>query len=83
MDASYGTSSTRAENEERRQFYFGNLDPYRMVSNSAFQKNFTIPKEQWRADPYDNQLGEIESADRGYSFSEYERSKTILLCETI
>lgn len=82
-DTSYGISSTRAENEERRQFYFGNLDPYRMVANSAFQENFTIPKEQWRADPYDNQLGEIESADRGYDFSEYERSKVILLCEEV
>ena len=82
-DASYGTSSTRAENEERRQFYFGNLDPYRMVANRAFQENFTIPKEHWRADPYDNQLGEIESADRGYTYGEYERSKTILLCEEI
>lgn len=82
-DTSYGISSMRAKNEERRQFYFGNLDPYRMAANSAFQENFTIPKEQWRADPYDNQLGEIESAERGYSFSEYERSKIILLCEEI
>lgn len=83
VDTSYGVSSTRAENEERRQFYFGNLDPYRMVANRAFQENFTIPKEQWRADPYDNQLGEMETSDRGYSFHEYERTKTILLCEEI
>ena len=83
VDGSYGVSSMRAGNEERRQFYFGNLDPYRMVANRAFQENFTIPKEHWRADPYDNQLGEIESADRGYTFDEYERSKTILLCEEI
>ena len=82
-DTSYGTSAMRAENEERRQFYFGNLDPYRMVANSAFQENFTIPKEHWRADPYDNQLGEIESADRGYFSGEYIRSKEILLCEEI
>ena len=82
-DCSYGISSMRAGNEERRQFYFGNLDPYRMVANSAFQQNFTVPKEQWRADPYDNQLGEIESADRGYNFGDYERSKTILLCEEV
>ena len=82
-DASYGVSSMRAENEERRQFYFGNLDPYRLVANSAFQENFTIPKLQWRTDPYDNQLGEIESADRGFSYGEYERTKTVLLCEEI
>lgn len=80
-DPSYGTAAVRAGREERRQFYFGNLDPYRMVANAAFQTNFTIPKEQWRADPYDNQLGEMESADRGYTFGEYERSKEILLCE--
>ena len=82
-DASYGVSSTRAENEERRQFYFGNLDPYRMVANRAFQENFTIPKQQWRADPYDNQLGEMESADHGYALSEFIRTKTILLCEEV
>ena len=80
-DPSYGTGAVRAGSEERRQFYFGNLDPYRMVANSAFQTNFTVPKEQWRADPYDNQLGEMESSDRGYCFSEYIRTKEILLCE--
>lgn len=82
-DGSYGTSAMRAENEERRQFYFGNLDPYRMVANSQFQENFTIPKEQWRADPYDNQLGEMESADRGFFSGEYIRSKEVLLCEEV
>lgn len=82
-DPSYGTSAVRAGQEERRQFYYGNLDPYRMVANSAFYENFTVPKEQWRADPYDNQLGEIESADRGYMFDEYEKSKVILLCEEV
>ena len=82
-DASYGVSSMRAENEERRQFYFGNLDPYRMVANRAFQTNFTIPKEQWRADPYDNQLGELESTDRAYGFDDYIRTKEILLCEEV
>ena len=82
-DPSYGVSSMRAGNEERRQFYFGNLDPYRMVANSAFQENFTIPKEQWRADPYDNQSGEMESAHCGYRFDEYEHTQTVLLCEEI
>lgn len=80
-DASYGVSSARAENEERRQFYFGNLDPYRMVANRSFQENFTIPKQQWRADPYDNQLGEMESANCGFALNEYIRTKAILLCE--
>ncbi len=82
-DTSYGTGAVRANNEERRKFYFGNLDPYRMVANNAFQKPFTIPKDHWRADPYDNQLGEIETADRGLKFDEYTRTKEILVCEEV
>lgn len=82
-DPSYGTGAVRTENEERRKFYFGNLDAYRMVANRAFQAPFTIEKEHWRADPYDNQLGEIETAGCGLRFSEYERRKEVLLCEEI
>ena len=82
-DASYGVSAMRAGAEERRQFYFGNLDPYRMVANRSFQENFTVPKQQWRADPYDNQSGEIESADRGFLYHEFEETKTVLLCEEV
>lgn len=82
-DPSYGTGAVRLGKEERRQFYFGNLDPYRMVANSAFQQNFTIPKEHWRADPYDNQLGEMETGDRGFSFNDYIRTKEILTCEEV
>lgn len=82
-DTSYGTAAVRAENEERRKFYFGNLDPYRMVSNNAFQVGFTVDKQHWRADPYDNQVGEMETDDRGFSFTEYERNKQILLCQEL
>ena len=82
-DPSYGTGAVRAGKEERRQFYFGNLDAYRMVTNSAFQTNFTIEKQHWRADPYDNQLGEIESDSRGFYFDDYQRTKEILLCQEV
>ena len=82
-DPSYGTAAVRAGKEERRKFYFGNLDAYRLVANSCFQTNFTVPKEHLRADPYDNQLGEIETTDRGFTFGEYIRTKDILLCEEI
>lgn len=82
-DPSYGTAAVRVGKEERRQFYFGNLDPYRMVANSAFYGNFTVPKHHMRADPYDNQLGEIETKERGFRFDDYIRSKEILLCEEI
>lgn len=70
-DPSYGIDAALAGNEQRRRFYFGNLDPYRMVANSAFQAPFTIDKQHFRADPYDNQLGEIETEERGFAFGEY------------
>lgn len=82
-DTSYGTAAVRAENENRRKFYFGNLDAYRMVANNAFQAPFTIDKKHWRADPYDNQVGEIETSDRGLRFEEYDRCKITLMCEEI
>ena len=80
-DPSYGTAAVRAQNEERRRFYLGNLDAYRMVANREFQAPFTVPKQYWRMDPYDNQLGEIETDKRGLRSYEFERSKEILLCE--
>ena len=82
-DPSYGTSANRLAKEERRQFYFGNLDPYRFVANSAFMTNFTVPKQHWRADPYDNQLGELEATDHGFTYNEFLRTKEILLCEEV
>ena len=80
-DPSFGIGSNRIGNEERRRFYFGNLDAYRMVANRAFQADFTPPKEHWRADPYDNQSGEMETAARGLLYSEYERTSEILAFE--
>ncbi len=82
-DTSYGTGAVRLEKEERRKFYFGNLDPYRMVANSEFMAPFTIDKDHWRADPYDNQLGEMETTDRGLRYEEFIRNKETLLCEEV
>ena len=82
-DPSYGIGAVRAENEERRQFYFGNIDPYRMIANNAFEAAFTPAKTFWRTDPYDNQLGEVETDQRGMRYEEYTRSKEVLECEEI
>lgn len=82
-DPSYGVAAQREGNEQRRQFYFGNLDPYRFVANAAFQSPLSPEKHHTRADPYDNQLGELETTHRGYSFADYVRSKEILLCQQI
>ena len=64
-DCSYGGSAWRKGNLERWNFYFGNLEPWRMVSNADYQQDFFPPKKHTRVDPYDNQCGEIETETRG------------------
>lgn len=64
-DCSYGSSARRNNEPERRNHYFGNLDPWRMVANSEFQAPLTPPMSGWRHDPYDNQSGEIMVDGRG------------------
>ena len=83
VDASYGTTANRLGKQERREFLFGNLDPYRMVANRKFQVNFDIPKQHWRADPYDNQEGELETTDRGFRGSDLIRTHVPLACEDV
>ncbi|MCE5235255.1 MAG: lasso peptide biosynthesis protein [Eubacteriales bacterium] len=79
-DPSFGGGAHRANAEHRRRFYFGNLDPYRMVANREFQAAFTPDKVHWRCDPYDNQTGEIEYEGRGLLYGEYTRMQTLLEC---
>lgn len=63
-DPSFGGGELRSNNAEKWNFYFGNLDPFRMVANSEFQHEFDPPKKHLRHDPYDNQVGELEYEDR-------------------
>lgn len=50
---------------DRWNFFFGNVDPYRIPINDRFQCDFAVKKQHWRLDPYDNQCGEIEYDDCG------------------
>jgi hypothetical protein len=65
VDPSFGGSAYRKGNDERWNFYFGNLDPFRMPAASQFQHEFDPPKIHLRYDPYDNQTGELEYDDCG------------------
>lgn len=73
-DCSFGGSAYRAGDMERWNFYFGNLDPFRMPANSDFQHDLIPPKCYLRSDPYDNQSGEAEYDDRAMRREEYEIS---------
>ena len=82
-DGSFGAGSERSGNEESRKFYFGNLDPGRMVANNASHQMFDIEKKHWRFDPYDNQTGEMEYEDRMIDHDEYVRRQVMTECEEV
>ena len=63
---------------DRWNHYFGNLDPFRMVANSAFYYPLDPEKKFERLDPYDNQVGEIEYEDRGLPYGDYRRNQTMV-----
>ena len=71
-DLSFGGSAFRAGEKERQAFYFGNLDPFRMVANTAFQAPLFPPKAGLRADPYDNQVGECEIDGKGLLAGQFD-----------
>lgn len=77
-DCSFGGSAFRKKSKKRWDFYFGNIDPFRMIANSEFQYDFMPEKKFLRADPYDNQRGECEYEDKGLCYDEFESEREII-----
>lgn len=71
-DCSFGGSAYRSGCKKRWDFYFGNLDPFRMPANSEFQYDFEPNKKFLRADPYDSQRGECEYEDSRMNFNDFD-----------
>lgn len=71
-DLSYGGTSYLRNAFDRWNFFFGNIDPYRIPINSRFQTKLKPEKKYWRIDPYDNQCGEAEYEHRGITGREVE-----------
>lgn len=83
-DCSFGGSAWREGKKERWDFYFGNLDPFRIPMCSEFQQEFWPPKSFFREEPYDNQVGEAEYSDRGLIHGlEYRTEKEVIEIEEI
>ncbi len=59
-DPSFGNVE-KNKNIYQRDFYFGNLDGFRMIANEDFQVDFDPSKKYFRSDPIDNQCGEVET----------------------
>ena len=70
VDASFG--NYRRGGRVRNEFYFGNLDAFRMIANDDFQVDFIPEKKYWRSDPVDNQRGEVENERRNLYFDEFD-----------
>lgn len=80
-DPSFGGSAYRDGDEERRRFYFGNLDPFRVTANNAFQQSFSSPKKFLPVDPYDNQTGEMESETCGFGSDDMIQTRELLFAK--
>lgn len=77
-DLSFGGAALRYGDKNRWNYYFGNVDPFRMVANSQFHHQLYPEKKFLRNDPYDNQIGEMEYIDRAVLPHEYEVIQKII-----
>ena len=68
-DPSYGGGAYRNGSAERHAFYFGNLDPMRLVANREYQAPLVPEMHALRVDPYDNQSGEMERIGAEVAFT--------------
>lgn len=83
VDLTDGGGARRNLDPFKREYSFGNIDPYRMTACNDFQQPFDPPKKFMRTDPYDNQLGEAEYNDFGLGFGTMIREKEILEVEDV
>lgn len=60
VDCSFGGTAYYEDDKELWDFYFGNLDPFRMPAISNFQHDLIPELTYTRNDPYTNQNGEAE-----------------------
>ncbi len=82
-DPSYGGGSFCNGDLEMRDFYFGNLDPFRLATTNRVCAPFTPDKYYMRRDPCDNQEGELEYTDRNLFWGEVVGDQTVLASEEI
>ncbi|MGI6230432.1 MAG: transglutaminase-like domain-containing protein [Tractidigestivibacter sp.] len=82
-DCSFGSAARREGDEDRREFYFGNLDPWRMVANCQLFAQLDPPDLALREDPFDNQLGEMSVDGVGLTRHQMERTVGLVSMERL
>lgn len=69
-DASYGV---RKHDDPRvRDFFCGHMDPYRLIVNLDYGREFEPPKRSFRSEPTDFQRGEVEIDGQNLYFNEWD-----------
>lgn len=82
-DLSFGGGARRNGDLDRWNYYFGNLDIFRMPANSEIQREFNPPKHFLRADPIDNQRGEFEYENQGLPYAYLDVKQTLVSMEEL
>ena len=82
-DLSYGGAAWKRGDACLHRFYFGNVDPWRMAANARILGETGFPEPEFRADPYDNQVGEMALDGRGLHYEEFRRRKEVLRAEEV
>jgi transglutaminase-like putative cysteine protease len=74
-DPSVGTR--KSDDPRVRDFFFGNLDAYRMIANLDYSQPFDPPKRYWPSDPVDNQRGEVEWDGGNLYYDQWDYAVTV------
>jgi transglutaminase-like putative cysteine protease len=69
-DPSYGLQES--DDPRVREFYFGHLDPYRLIANLDYGCPLVPRKASFRSEPIDFQRGEVEVDGANLYFDEWE-----------
>lgn len=77
-DCSFGGSAFHKGSKLRHDFYFGNIDPFRIPSAKAYQGKLYPQNKFLRRDPFDHQTGEAEYLDGPINQGYYERKIEII-----
>ena len=65
---------TADERLEMRNFYFGNIDHYRLVANKGHNQTLYPPKRYFRSETVDFQRGEVEWSESNLYFTDWRWS---------
>jgi hypothetical protein len=69
------------ETPEAQEFYFGNVDAFRLVANSAYSRPLVPPKRHFRSETIDFQRGEVEWEGGNLYFDQWEWDMDIEVVE--